>query len=126
MDCPKCSGNMWVAVMGESTWFKCICGKLVPIEIVSGGIRRVYHTPVSEATLPRRGSKLSLCLGLMAGRGSMETSVLAKMLDQSTSETASQLSVLQSKGLVDKESSRKGIVGGSSWSLTIEAKQLYK
>lgn len=126
MNCPKCGNTMWVATMGESTWLKCICGKLVPIEICSNGVRRVYHSPVTEGNLPRKGSKLAVCLGIMVGRPTMDTALIAKKLKQTTSETASQLSVLQSKGFVDKENSRKGKIGGSMWALTAEAKQLYK
>lgn len=126
MQCPKCGRATWLCEMGESTWLKCTCGKLIPVEVINGGVRRVYHQSPSMGSLPRAGTKLSLCLGTLVGRGTCDTKTLSTLLNQSTSETASQLSLLQAKGLVDKENSRKGVAGGSVWILTPAAIALYE
>jgi len=77
-----------------------------------------------KKNLPRAGTKLSLCLGTLAALGSASTGVVAKELDQSTSDTASQLTVLQAKGLTVRLTEKRGVGGGSDWKLSPMATDL--
>jgi hypothetical protein len=56
----------------------------------------------------------------------MTTGDLADMVKQTSSDTASQLTVLQSKGLVERTILNKGVAGGSTWQLTHLAQKILR
>ena len=121
--CPKCSGRSWLEETGDDIWQRCLCGlhKLVFTRLESG-MTVTCVEPVQQNSLPRRGTKLAKCLGCLAGLEVGSTADVAARMKQSTSETASQLTVLMAKGLVSRREEKKGTKGGSLWELSPDAK----
>lgn len=125
LECPKCSGCARLEEDGPDIWMRCICGfmKLVYSRLENGMTIRSTGT-VSEKSLPRNGSKLSKCLGQLAVLEPATTKEVADRLNQNSSDTASQLTVLMAKGLTLRETERKGVKGGSTWELTERAREV--
>jgi len=69
------------------------------------------------------GTQLSKCLGVVAATypRSIQTPVVAKVLDVSAARAAHYLTVLRIKGLLLRTEIRKGKEGGSFWKLTNNA-----
>ena len=102
---------------------KCVCGyvKVVYDENEDKIIKHVLSKKKSE--LPRKGSKLSKCLGVVASvyPNNIKTGTVSTISGDTTSGAASKLMVLQHKGLIEKENSLRGVAGGSTWFLTNRA-----
>lgn len=125
-ECPKCSSRgIWVEEDGVDTWLRCVCGFLLVVETkLEGGMLAFHSKAPTKDNLPRRGTKLSKCLGALALYRPTTTGDIAIKLDQDSSDTASQLTVLQAKGLVVRLKERRGISGGSTWDLSPYASKL--
>lgn len=132
MECPKCS-SMSAKYIEDHTgvFLKCFCGflKLVQSKYADGS--QTDHIDIEEeVTLPRRGTKLLSALGaLFAIEPASTKSVtdlvnVSALLVQTSSDVASQLTILRYKGLVEITDYKRGIVGGSTWITTDVAKRL--
>ncbi len=91
-------------------------------------MRIIRNESERELVLPRRGTKLSECLGTVASLYPKEVTtkeVSATMMGDA-SEVASQLAVLGHKGLVEVAVNGRGHVGGSTWKLTKRAIKILK
>lgn len=101
----------------------CTCGynKIVYDDSIDNTVMHVLTKRKSE--LPRRGSKISLCLGAVASihPNRIQTQKVAQITGDTVSGAGTKLMVLQHKGLVEKYRSLRGIAGGSSWFLTNRA-----
>jgi len=119
--CPKCGGLSWYEQHENDIVQKCLCGlhRFVAIQQADGTIIR-RTIPKTEVTLPKRQSKLFETLAILAAYypARLSTGELSKVTGHSVTDTASELSVLTHKALVEKMEERKGLPGGSIWALT--------
>jgi hypothetical protein len=125
LHCPKCRGLLWLEDLDREVVLKCLCGflKFVEISVPSGGTI-THKEGRSPEWLPRKGTKLHRCLMVVFAEGVVKTAEVASRLQQSSSETATQLAVLcKVKGLVRVTENRRGLPGGSVWELTDLAKK---
>jgi hypothetical protein len=140
-ECPKCrSPNAWYARDGTDIWLRCLCGLLKLVETKLENIT-IRHTDSVDVSLPRLKTKLWYCLNMLAGLEPVTTQELTRRLNiprqtcqrvkcikeielLTVSDVASQLTVLRYKGLADTIEDRKGLLGGSTWVLTLGAKRL--
>lgn len=122
--CPRCNSISWLKVIDNAVIHECkLCGHHKVVEEVRNGMVIYRSTSPREIALPRKGTKLMKCLAVLL-MGDMTTGVVAEYTHQSNSDTASQLTVLQAKGLVHCLIKNKGVQGGSNWSLTATARKL--
>lgn len=128
LPCPKCRAASFLKREGADLVHWCIhCGYRRFIEQhLPDGMVVEHHSKRTVNPLPRAGTKLRKCLGILVAYEQMTTVDVAKRLEQDSSTTASQLTVLQAKGLVLRLSEKKGIVGGSTWEATPQAKKMYR
>jgi hypothetical protein len=83
-----------------------------------------------QVRLPEAGSNLHRCIMQLAALEAATTGEITEMLNlrrrdkHTPSEVASQLTVLRIRGLVMVVQARKGVSGGSTWSLTQAAHRL--
>jgi chorismate synthase len=92
--------------------------------MIVGNLTITVTDTATKDTLPRRGTKLSITLGALAGVDKGTTRQIADRTGQSSNDTASQLTVLQGRGLVERMNHKRGVEGGSTWMLTILASKL--
>lgn len=119
VQCIKCSGRTWLDIVDGHVYFHCyVCGTLTPQYVEIDGMKVSHSEIPDESSLPRKGSKLSLCFGTLHSLTRATTQRVAEYLDQSSSDTASQLTVLAAKGLVHRINEKRGVEGGSTWELT--------
>lgn len=132
MECPKCSSVSARYIEDHTGVFlKCFCGflKLVQSKYADGS--QTDHIDIEEeVTLPRRGTKLLCALGALFAIEPASTKHVTELVNQSaeivqtSSDVASQLTILRYKGLVEITDYKRGIVGGSTWITTDTAKRL--
>lgn len=131
--CPKCSSTVTrLEEEGTSVLLRCRCGycKVMSTTLVTG--LRIEHIHIDEEVqLPKKNSKLMHCLGMLATLKTATTREICEGLinrgeDWSSSETASFLTILKHRGLVETLTTGKGVQGGSTWVLTPSAKKLLK
>ncbi len=119
--CPHCASKqaMYRCVEDELV-LTCMCGYYKVLYSEKGGVIKTHCTPQSKAQLPRQGTKLSVCLGSLASfyPNHATTGQVATVAQGTSSDVASQLMVLQHKGLVEKIADGRGVSGGSTWHLT--------
>ena len=102
---------------------RCDCGYL---KVLSTMLKQVEITKVdtpSEAKLPRPNTKLwhtIKVLGVMTEANSAKiTERLVDLGEEvNVSDVSSYLTILRSKGLVITKGSRRGLTGGSTWTLS--------
>lgn len=125
--CPKCGGSSWYTKDKNDVWQRCLCGlnKLVHTTL-EAGISIHHSDKPSQESLPRSGTKLHTCLQAVRAThpGKPTTRDVSQLTGENTSDTASQLTVLMHKGLVERVEERRGVAGGSTWQLTFMAKQI--
>ena len=132
MECPKCS-SMSARYIDDHTgvFLKCFCGflKLVQSKYADGS--QTDHIDIDEeVTLPRRGTKLLGALGALYALEPASTKMITESvnasgtLQQTSSDIASQLTILRYKGLVEVTDYKRGVAGGSTWITTDIAKRL--
>lgn len=118
--CPKCQGLAWLEEVDRVVALSCSrCGALKFVQRITEDGMLIYNreTP-TQTTMPRNGSKLHSCLSMLVANAPIRTGDLAEMLEQTTSDTATQLAMLGVRGLVSILENRKGISGGSVWGPT--------
>lgn len=89
----------------------------------------IYHAAkVSDVVLPKSGTKLSKCLGIITAQhpDPVQTKVVAIALDETCGDIAPHIMVLMYRGLLEKVIEGRGVVGGSYWKLTNRAVELLK
>ena len=94
--------------------------------ILPDGMVLYFNQTPKLKNLPRRGTKLSRCLMVLYALGRASTEQVARRMNQTNGDTASQLSVLRAKGLVMQVSHAKGVSGGSTWEVSPDAERLLK
>lgn len=101
------------------------CGYLAYVEKVTpDGMIICTKAKTPEEVLPKPGTKLMRCLGLLAAYRELTTAEVAEKMKQTTSLTSSQLTVLQAKGLIEKKNQLKGVTGGSTWGVLSQVRQM--
>lgn len=128
-ECPKCSGFAWYEVQSKELVLRCLCGyyQVVYTELQHGAtITRVQKA--EEVSLPRKGTRMASCLGVVArANGSaISTKEVSLQTGYTSSDAATYLMVLQHRGLVLKVTNGKGKTGGSSWQLTHRAVRMMR
>ena len=121
--CPKCSRGALIVIENNLAVVKCWCGCCRPVEEIVDGMVIFKSTSPVKGDFPRVGSKLSKCLIELYVLKVGTTETLATRLLQTNSDTSSQLTVLQARGLVEKIVENKGVAGGSTWQLSLFAKK---
>lgn len=128
--CPKCkSSQAWYRLDDDEVILKCICGFYRVVASKYGDTLIEHVEPRSTVSLPRRETKLWDCLMALAALAPATTKDITQslngrgLLQQSSSDIASQLTVLRYKGLVEVIDNRKGHSGGSTWICTIAARE---
>lgn len=120
--CPHCTQRQaHYEVEGDNTLLiKCLCGYLAVLYDDKDTVIVNHVLSKTKSELPRKGSKLSKCLGAVASQypDNVKTDAVSKLTKDTTSGAASKLMVLQHKGLVEKINSLRGVAGGSTWALT--------
>lgn len=132
--CPKCGSNSarLEAESDTDLFLRCFCGyaKLMATTLDDGIV--IEHFEIEdEITLPKQGSKLMQCLGVIASKGEVSTQGVTEVLVRrsgteawSSNLVASTITALKHKGLVTSRNQKRKGSTGSLWELTSEAKAL--
>lgn len=100
---------------------RCLCGLNHYVQRRIDGVT-IYTaaTKASEVVLPQRGTKIYRCFATIGKRHPriIMTADIAHETKLNNKETAALLTALQARGLIQRASERRGIVGGSEWRLT--------
>lgn len=128
IECPKCTYMSFLNFEGSDLVQHCPhCGfRKYFARKTPDGYMIYRQETATEGSLPRAGTKLRSCLGRLVAYTEITTEVMASVLDQDPSTTASQLTVLQAKGLAMRLNNQKGVAGGSTWKATVQAVKLMK
>jgi hypothetical protein len=129
-DCPKCgSSNACYQRNGPDIALHCLCGffRVVYSELETV---EVHHNGAeADVRLPKTGTHLRRTLFAVENLEEANTAEIAERLwdlglHYSMSDVASYLTILRSKGLVESPVIRRGVAGGSTWTLTDAATDL--
>lgn len=128
--CPKCkSPNAWYLLEDKEVLLRCLCGFYKIVASRYGETLIEHIEPRSQVSLPRRETKLWDCLMTLVALEPASTKDITQSLNdrgvlrQTSSDIASQLTVLRYKGLVEVTINKKGHSGGSTWQCTIAARE---
>lgn len=82
----------------------------------------------SEVVLPQRGTKIYRCFSAIGRRfpAVVMTADVARDTGLNNKETAALLIALQARGLIRRSSERRGVVGGSEWTLTTVVESFFR
>lgn len=82
----------------------------------------------SEVVLPQKGTKTRRCLFALVNHypRKLNTSQVARSTWLDNKETSALLTTLMARGLVERVSERRGLLGGSDWQLTHTAITIIK
>ncbi|NOQ30222.1 MAG: hypothetical protein GQ570_03770 [Helicobacteraceae bacterium] len=122
--CPKCGGIAVLVIEDREVIHQCLCGIRKVVEEVKDGMVIYRSDKPSTSTLPMAGTKLSKCLGMLYANEPATTQTIAEKTKQTSSNTASQLTVLQAKGFALRTHVNKGVAGGSTWEVTPLARRI--
>jgi hypothetical protein len=83
---------------------------------------------VPDVTLPAEGTKIRRCLIAVRNihPSTIHTGDIASHTGLQGKETASLVVTLMGRGLLERVSARRGLLGGSIWKLTLVAQKLLK
>ncbi len=130
--CPKCSSpEARYTRTRTDLAIKCLCGFY---RVVFSTLDEGAGEPSQKKAalkLPKEGTLLLMTLRLLHEQGTASTGELtadaqATNPNLDSSDVASYLALLRGKGLVITESSRRGRLGGSTWSVSPGAQELLK
>lgn len=129
LTCGKCGRNSaWIERDRYGLVERCDCGVHRPVVRKAEGNITVLHSTVrkTQVALPQAGTKTRKCLTSVveAWPGQRTTSEVAQDSGLKNKETASLLMTLMAKGLVERVSERRGLIGGSEWRITIATREL--
>ncbi len=121
--CPHCGGFSWYEENDIEVVQRCVCGYLGYIVQKTKDAVIVRVLPENKVRLPRAGTRLSRCLGYVAGMhpGEVTTKDVAEYTEVSLSDIAGQLMVLRHRGFIEITKEGRGVPGGSTWKLTHRA-----
>lgn len=124
--CPKCNGIARYEFTGDNITLECICGMIKYLQYTKDN--KIIETRLNkkETTLPKRGSKLSKSLGVVAGQfpSSVTTNYVKEATRESINDVGSRMVVLYHRQLIDKVQCGKGYSGGSTWKLSRQGVKL--
>lgn len=129
--CGKCGRkSAWIEKDKLGLVERCVCGVHRPVVRRAEGNITVLHSTVRrvDVTLPTVGTKTRRCLSSVVGAWPrlLNTSEVAHDSGLNNKETASLLMTLMAKGLVERVSERRGLLGGSEWRATVTTRELMK
>ena len=126
-ECPHCHGSSWFERFDADLVQRCLCGLHQYIErFIDGKLVRVAPQSSFDVLLPSRRTKIYRCFSTIGRCHPKEimTADIARATGLQNKETAALLIALMTRGLIQRASERRGIVGGSEWVLTPRA-QVY-
>lgn len=128
--CPRCGGFSWLEHSRAGLVQRCLCGLHKPVIRQAEGTITIIQTAVRpcDVLLPARGTKTRRCLLAVAvpDPGEITTGEVATSSGLNNKETAALLVTLMARGLVERVQERRGLVGGSTWRLTVASRTLLK
>lgn len=130
--CPNCGSiKTWLIEEKQCIVQKCICGLHKYLLHISeeGGVTVMRRTVRNdEVLLPEAGTKTFKCLVAIADHYPtiMDTATIAGRAGLQNKETSALLSVLMTRGLVDRVEGRKKWKGGSTWKLSYSAERIMR
>lgn len=123
--CPKCSSeSAWFEYTEREVVLRCTCGFHGLMQTHLGEVVIEMSEKPEDVTLPRQGTKLWQCLHALLTLQSANTTAITAQVnvendtEYDTNEVSSHLTVLRYKGLVIVTEYRKGLPGGSTWTVT--------
>lgn len=130
-ECPKCkSKSAWITQVDYDVVLRCYCGlyKILATSLNTADMADDdTETEFEELTLPKRDTNLWVTLMVLASLESANSAGITHRLAQfgkkefTTSDVASYLTILRSRGLVRTTEMKRGTLGGSTWMLTDRA-----
>lgn len=130
LECPKCgSQSSWMEKTRTDLVQRCLCGYLKVLFTTVQTIEIENNDSGDDVKLPKKGTKLWETLMILTAEDEASSGEITERLklmgkDYTTSDVSSYLTILRSKGLVLTVDSRRGISGGSTWTLTDKAADL--
>jgi hypothetical protein len=127
-ECPKCgSESAWYSRTHTDLVLRCFCGlhKVVFTTLESSEIQ----TNDTEVKLPKLGSHLRKTLNVLSIFTTANSAEIAERLKDlgsphSVSDVSTYLTILRSRGLVFQTEVKRGVPGGSYWSISSAASTL--
>ncbi|HEY0819770.1 MAG TPA: hypothetical protein VGD46_13385 [Rhizobacter sp.] len=108
---------------------RCHCGLARPVvQQAEGNITIISATRAADVMLPEKGTKTRRCLMAVARSwpAIITTGAVAESAGLQNKETSSLLITLMARGLVERVSERRGLLGGSEWRVTTATRDLLK
>lgn len=109
---------------------RCICGLARPVVKKAEGNITILSSAVraADVILPQTGTKTRRCLMAVfrAWPKDINTSDVAQDSGLQNKETSALLMTLMARGLVERVSERRGLLGGSEWRMTVATRELLK
>lgn len=130
LECPKCgSQSSWIEKTRTDLVQRCLCGYLKVIFTTIESVQIEHNDSGDDVKLPKQGTKLWETLMILTVEDEASSGEITERLnlmgkDYNVSDVSSYLTILRSKGLVLTVDSRRGISGGSTWTLTDKAADL--
>jgi len=129
LPCPKCGGHSWIEEQSNGDLAqRCMCGLMIFLEQDAGDGVTLQRRAVKQdqVQLPQKGTKIHRCLSAVvyAYPETIMTSGIASFAELQSKETASLVVALMARGLVERVQERRGLAGGSIWTLTHATKKL--
>lgn len=129
LPCPKCRGRTWLESYDDDIVLRCLCGLYQYVQRKIDGVM-IYTSAVkqSDIMLPQRGTKIYRCFASIGHKFPrvIMTADVARATGLNNKETAALLTALQARGLIQRASERRGIVGGSEWKITTAAEAFFR
>jgi hypothetical protein len=129
-DCPKCaSPNAWYEQSTYDVTLRCRCGYHKVVQTTLETMVITHSDSGADVKLPRKGTNLWVTMMILTVTEEANSAEITKRLvDQkfafTVSDVSSYLTILRSKGLVEPITIRRGVAGGSTWTLTDAAANL--
>lgn len=108
---------------------RCLCGYLKVLFTTVESVKIEHNDSGDDVKLPKQGTKLWDTLMILTVEDEASSGEITERLNlmgkaYTTSDVSSYLTILRSKGLVLTVDSRRGVAGGSTWTLTDKAADL--
>lgn len=99
---------------------RCLCGLYLFVQVDSSGGIVAQSTVKSPVKMPSKGTKIRRCLEAVRDLwpNTIRTLEIATLAGLHGKETSALMAVLAARGLVQRLEERRGLVGGSIWSLS--------
>lgn len=123
-DCPKCgSTSAWYEQSEYDLTLRCRCGYLKVVETKLATMTIEHNDTGIDVKLPRKGTNLWVTLMTLTVVADDTSAGITTRLNElghpfTVSDVSSYLTILRSKGLVLATTIRRGVTGGSTWTLT--------